>query len=100
MQVAKSKWNLKRNRYQEMVPYDSNIVYLDPSLNSRNSPSCYINASRVSFQQNLKKKQFLIFKINFPDLDLNIIAAQAPKKTLFAEFWQLVWEQDVGVIGK
>ena len=40
------------------------------------------------------------FKINFPDLDQNIIAVEAPKKSMFAGFWQLVWEQDVGVIGK
>ena len=45
--VAKSKLNLKRNRYQEMVPYDSNIVYLNPTLG--NSSSIYINASRVTF---------------------------------------------------
>ena len=95
--VAKSKLNLKRNRYKEMVPYDSNIVYLDPSLG--NSPSPYINASRVTFQQNYIKK-YELFKINFPHLDENIIAAQAPKKSMFAGFWQLVWEQDVGVIGK
>ena len=33
-------------------------------------------------------------------MDQNFIAVQAPTAAMFAGFWQLVWEQDVGIIGK
>ena len=45
--LAKSKLNLKRNRYKDIVPYDSNIVYLKSSVG--NPPTNYINASRVTY---------------------------------------------------
>ena len=44
--VAKSGMNLKRNRYKNIVPYDTNIVYLDSAVG--NPPSKYINASKVT----------------------------------------------------
>ena len=46
--VAKSGMNLKRNRYKNIVPYDTNIVYLDSAVG--NPPSKYINASKVTLQ--------------------------------------------------
>ena len=46
-EVAKSRLNLKRNRYKDIVPYDSNILYLESTLG--NPPSRYINASMVTF---------------------------------------------------
>ena len=44
--VARSDDNLRRNRYQDMVPFDSNIVYLKSE--SGYPPSKYINASWVN----------------------------------------------------
>ena len=43
--VATSDENMRRNRYRDMVPFDSNIVYLD--WESGNPLSKYINASWV-----------------------------------------------------
>ena len=43
--IATSEENLRRNRYQDMVPFDSNIVYLD--YETGDPPSDYINASWV-----------------------------------------------------
>ena len=42
----------------------------------------------------------IIVKINFDGLDQNIIAIQAPKENMFHGFWQLVVEQNVGLIGQ
>ena len=44
--VASAGEVMSRNRYRDMIPYDSNIVYL--SQETGNPPSTYINASWVS----------------------------------------------------
>ena len=44
--VASSDEVMSRNRYRDMIPYDSNIVYL--SQETGNPASTYINASWVS----------------------------------------------------
>ena len=44
--VASSAEVMSRNRYRDMIPYDSNIVYL--SQETGNPASTYINASWVS----------------------------------------------------
>ena len=43
--IAKSPLNIRRNRYGDMVPYDSNIVHLQSA--SGHPSSTYINASWV-----------------------------------------------------
>ena len=43
--IAKTEDNMKRNRYRDVVPFDSNIVYL--SRETGDPPSTYINASEV-----------------------------------------------------
>ena len=44
--ISLSELNLKRNRYKDMVPFDSNIVFL--STPTGQPPSDYINASWVT----------------------------------------------------
>ena len=46
--VASSDEVMSRNRYRDMIPYDSNIVYL--SQETGNPASTYINASWVSYK--------------------------------------------------
>ena len=43
--VASSEGEMSRNRYRDLIPYDSNIVYL--SQETGNPASTYINASWV-----------------------------------------------------
>ena len=38
------------------------------------------------------------FQMNFPHMGKKIIALDVPKKFMFARFWKMVWEQDVGLI--
>ena len=45
--VAKTEENVRRNRYLDMLPFDSNIVYLRSDAGF--PPSRYINASWVNF---------------------------------------------------
>ena len=46
--VASAAEVMSRNRYRDMIPYDSNIVYL--SQETGNPASTYINASWVSYK--------------------------------------------------
>jgi len=78
--IAKSPENEGRNRYIDIVPFDSNIVSL--SINTGNPPSTYVNASHIRFST--ARQAF--------------IAIQAPNPDMIGSFWQLVWEQDVKVI--
>ena len=58
--VATSDENMRRNRYRDMVPFDSNIVYLD--WESGNPLSKYINASWVKTKQFVKIVIFSLFR--------------------------------------
>ena len=62
-EIAKSELNSRRNRYQDMVPYDSNLVTLSKetgtlkniqhfiiAISLGNPKSKYINASWVNFK--------------------------------------------------
>ena len=44
--VASAAEVMSRNRYRDLIPYDSNIVYLSQATG--NPPSTYINASWVN----------------------------------------------------
>eukprot|EP00092_Neocalanus_flemingeri_P013363 GFUD01014407.1.p1 GENE.GFUD01014407.1~~GFUD01014407.1.p1 ORF type:complete len:362 (+),score=127.59 GFUD01014407.1:1586-2671(+) len=72
--------NLARNRYSDILPYDSNLVRLSEPTGSPKSN--YINASWV----------------NFEDFDQQILAVQAPKKNMVSGFWQMVIDNKVSTI--
>ena len=74
--------NINKNRFREILPYNSTRVQLDAANNTESSD--YINASHVLF----------IIK----DHDYHFIAAQSPMRHTCTNFWQMVWEQDVRII--
>ena len=49
--ISLSELNLKRNRYKDMVPFDTNIVFL--STPTGQPPSDYINASWVTIRETI-----------------------------------------------
>ncbi|KAJ1535148.1 hypothetical protein HK096_002975 [Nowakowskiella sp. JEL0078] len=71
--VANRQINARRNRYQDIVPFDYNRVCLD----SADEHSDYINASFVG---------------GFPGCK-TYIACQAPLESTLADFWQMIWDK-------
>lgn len=69
--------NKPKNRYIDVLPYDNNRVKL------QNEKSDYINASKIVDDD--------------PSHPL-YIATQGPLATTCADFWRMIWEQDVYVI--
>lgn len=67
--------NTEKNRYADVLPYDDSRVKLS-------KPDDYINASIIP-QHSLNK---------------TYIAAQAPLPHTFGDFWDMIWEQDVGMV--
>ncbi|KAF2364656.1 PTP type protein phosphatase [Trinorchestia longiramus] len=78
--IATSEENKSRNRYDYVLPYDSNRVILSPVAGK--PVNTYINASFVS---------------GF-DLDEHFIVTQDPMENTVADFWRMIFEQDVTTI--
>ncbi|XP_074654164.1 tyrosine-protein phosphatase non-receptor type 21-like [Tubulanus polymorphus] len=79
--VAQLPDNVERNRFKDVLPYDSSRVRLKPRANN---PSGYINASHI--------------RVRVKGQDMWYIAAQAPLEKTCEDFWQLVWDQDIHII--
>ncbi|KAM4051004.1 tyrosine-protein phosphatase non-receptor type 13 isoform 3-T4 [Anomaloglossus baeobatrachus] len=75
--IGQSKDNKKKNRYKNILPYDSTRVPLG-------SEDGYINASFIKMP---------VGNDEFP-----YIACQGPLPSTVADFWQMVWEQNSTVI--
>lgn len=73
--------NLPKNRYKNILPFDHSSVTLQ-QVNEGEGESDYINAN---FLDGNKQRN-------------SYIAAQGPLDNTVAEFWQMVWEQNVHVI--
>jgi protein tyrosine phosphatase len=72
--------NIDKNRYQDILPYDSTRVQLLDSMTGD-----YINASFVDMA--------------VPDGSVNrYIATQGPLSSTCDDFWQMVWEQNCSLI--
>ncbi|XP_050718014.1 tyrosine-protein phosphatase 69D-like isoform X2 [Eriocheir sinensis] len=78
--IATSEENKPKNRYDYVLPYDSNRVILAP-LSTRPS-STYINASFVTGY----------------DLAESFIVTQDPMENTIADFWRMVFDQEVNTI--
>lgn len=65
--------NRRRNRYQDILPYDDTRVVLDGREEN------YINASHVN--------------MTVEDQQYWYIAAQAPTERTLEEFWTMIWQQ-------
>ena len=68
-----------KNRYHNILPYRHSQVKLQ---HVRADHGDYVNASAISSSRSKKR----------------YIATQGPLPSTFADFWQLVWEQDVRVV--
>jgi protein tyrosine phosphatase len=81
--IATSAENVSKNRDKTVLPYDENVVTLQPANGDLTQGLQYINASKIH------------------DSDLRhvaYIATQAPLQDTIAEFWQMVWEQGIALI--
>ncbi|XP_041353223.1 tyrosine-protein phosphatase non-receptor type 21-like [Gigantopelta aegis] len=79
--VAKMSANESRNRFKDILPYDSSRVKLTPK---KDNSTGYINASHV--------------KLSAENSEWWFIATQAPLENTVVDFWQMIWEQEVDVI--
>ncbi|XP_036384166.1 tyrosine-protein phosphatase non-receptor type 13 isoform X2 [Megalops cyprinoides] len=75
--IGQTKENKKKNRYKNIVPFDTTRVVLGKD-------GGYINANFINMP--VKNENFMY------------IACQGPLPTTLADFWQMVWEQKSNVI--
>ncbi|XP_077157082.1 tyrosine-protein phosphatase non-receptor type 13 isoform X2 [Paroedura picta] len=75
--IGQTKENRKKNRYKNILPYDTTRVPLG-------TEGGYINASFIRMQVGSKEYVY--------------IACQGPLPTTVADFWQMAWEQNCMVI--
>ncbi|KAL8206749.1 UNVERIFIED_CONTAM: Tyrosine-protein phosphatase non-receptor type 13 [Gekko kuhli] len=75
--IGQTKENRKKNRYKNILPYDTTRVPLG-------TEGGYINASFIRMQVGSKEYVY--------------IACQGPLPTTVADFWQMAWEQSCTVI--
>ncbi|XP_041815653.1 tyrosine-protein phosphatase non-receptor type 13 isoform X2 [Chelmon rostratus] len=75
--IGQTKENKKKNRYKNIVPFDTTRVMLGED-------GGYINANFI--------------KMSVKDENYMYIACQGPLPTTLGDFWQMVWEQKSNVI--
>uniref|UniRef100_A0A3B5B3N0 Tyrosine-protein phosphatase non-receptor type 13 n=1 Tax=Stegastes partitus TaxID=144197 RepID=A0A3B5B3N0_9TELE len=75
--IGQTKENKKKNRYKNIVPFDTTRVVLGKD-------GGYINANFI--------------KMPVKDESFMYIACQGPLPTTLGDFWQMVWEQKSNVI--
>ncbi|XP_075387568.1 tyrosine-protein phosphatase non-receptor type 21 [Tenrec ecaudatus] len=73
--------NAERNRFQDVLPYDSARVELVPTKENNTG---YINASHI--------------KVAVSGIEWDYIATQGPLQNTCQDFWQMVWEQGIAII--
>lgn len=72
--VALDSINISKNRYTDVLPFDSNRVVLNPCKDYRESARGYINASLISISEHISR----------------FIATQGPLPNTFEDFWEMV----------
>lgn len=84
-EVAELPGNRRRNRYKDIVPFDSNRVPVQPyRTDGDKEPSDYINASFVCDHVTGAPRKY--------------IAAQGPGEETSPAFWSMVWQYQVRVV--
>lgn len=73
-----------RNRFQNILPFDSSRVVLQPLHSSGVKTNSYINASHIKYQVGRTQLAF--------------IATQAPLLNTTADFWVMIWQNNVKFI--
>jgi len=84
--VAELPSSRRRNRYKDIVPYDSNRVIVHPPfcIPGDSHPSDYINASFISDVMLGTSRKY--------------IAAQGPGEETTPAFWSMIWQYDIRVV--
>lgn len=84
--VAELSTNRKRNRYNDIVPFDSTRVRILPpyKISGDVDASDYINASFITDVTHSADKKY--------------IAAQGPGEDTTPAFWQMIWQYDIRVV--
>jgi len=84
--VAELPSSKRRNRYRDIVPFDSNRVLVHPpyTIPGDSHRSDYINASFISDVMLGTSRKY--------------IAAQGPGEETTPAFWQMIWQYDICVI--
>jgi len=84
--IAELPSSRRRNRYKDIVPYDSNRVIVHPpySIPGDSHPSDYINASFISDVMLGTSRKY--------------IAAQGPGEETTPAFWAMIWQYDTRVV--
>ncbi|GAB4844836.1 tyrosine protein phosphatase 1 [Ancistrocladus abbreviatus] len=82
--VALDQVNLSKNRYRDVIPFDSTRVVLKSCKDYRPSARGYINASFVQTSSSAYAAQF--------------IATQGPLPHTFEDFWEMVFENRCPVV--
>jgi len=84
--VAEMPSSRRRNRYKDIVPFDSNRVMVLPPymIASDTEPSDYINASFISDVILGTSRKY--------------IAAQGPGEDTTPAFWSMIWQYDIRVV--
>lgn len=70
--------NKDRNRYDDILPYESSRVKLMAGAND------YINANHLAYKKG--------------STSLHYIAAQGPTHNTAQHFWEMIWEQNVDIV--
>lgn len=92
--VAELPENTRRNRYNDIVPFDATRVLISPPYKVKGDlePSDYINASFISDVSTVSSSQ------GGTDLSRRYIAAQGPGKETSPAFWEMIWQHDIRVV--
>ncbi|KAI1301383.1 Tyrosine-protein phosphatase non-receptor type 14 [Halotydeus destructor] len=80
--TALQQENLARNRFRDILPYESNRVKLPSSKDNRPG---YINGSLIQMNYGKNAHQ-------------SYIAAQGPLMNTVNDFWRMIWTQKVNVV--
>ena len=95
MEVAELASNFTKNRYRDVLPYDSTRVKLRPS---ESGVEDYINASYIPVCCSHDCCALVTLLLQGYYKKLEYISTQGPLPSTVDDFWHMVWQQDSRVI--
>ncbi|KAL8134105.1 protein-tyrosine-phosphatase PTP1-like [Apium graveolens] len=88
--VAYSENNMNKNRYTDVVPFDTNLVRLNPCRDYGPSVTGYINASFITASASKSVSEFIATQGPLPTQD--------PIPDTYEDFWEMVLQHRCPVI--